>query len=217
MKFVVTAGPTREPLDPVRFLSNRSSGKMGYALAEAAREKKLEVTLISGPVCLEPPTDMRMIRIMTGDELAEEVHREAADADVLLMCAAVADYKPVTVSARKNEKLDGEIQLALVRTRDILATLPNESRRCFVVGFAAQTHDLEACARRKLIEKNCDMIIANDVSRADVGIDSDENEVLILSRDGEKFELARASKKILAEKIIEIILQVRQKSLTINS
>lgn len=217
MKFVVTAGPTREPIDSVRYLSNRSSGKMGYAIAQAALNDGHEVILISGPVCLAPPTGARTTQIKTSDELSSAVENEFAGCDVLVMCAAVADYKIALPAARKLEKQGRDFTLALTPTRDILASLPQENRSCFVVGFAAQTHELEQNARRKLASKNCDMIIANDVSRDDVGMDADENEVVIFFRDGEERRIARAKKNVIAREIIKIISRAREKSLTKNS
>ncbi len=214
MKIVVTAGPTREPIDPVRYLSNRSSGKMGYALAEAALAAGHEVTLISGPTALTPPENARLIRITTADELFDAVHASVSACDVLVMCAAVSDYKPTTSATQKMEKQTGAFALPLTPTRDILASLPNEGRSYFVVGFAAETHDLEASARRKLRAKHCDMIVANDVSRADSGMESDENAVTIFFREGETKSISRASKKIIAHEIMKIIFNAHEKSLT---
>ncbi|MEP6808855.1 MAG: bifunctional phosphopantothenoylcysteine decarboxylase/phosphopantothenate--cysteine ligase CoaBC [Chthoniobacterales bacterium] len=214
MKIVVTAGPTREPIDPVRFLSNRSSGKMGYALAEAALESGHEVTLVSGPTALTPPAKAQLVRITTADELYEAVHTHVRDCDLLVMCAAVSDYKPTKSAAQKMEKQNGEFALRLTPTRDILTSLPTENRSYFVVGFAAETHDLEASAQRKLLAKNCDMIVANDVSRDDSGMESDDNAVTILCRDGETKTISRAPKKIIAREILKIVLKMCEKSLT---
>ncbi|MEP6821317.1 MAG: phosphopantothenoylcysteine decarboxylase [Chthoniobacterales bacterium] len=214
MKIVVTAGPTREPIDPVRFISNRSSGKMGYALAEAGLDAGHEVTLIAGPTALTPPENARLIRITTADELFDAVHVNVSDCDVLVMCAAVSDYKPATFAPQKIEKQTGAFALPLVPTRDILASLPNERRTYFVVGFAAETHEMEARARRKLFAKHCDMIVANDVSRADSGMESDDNAVTIFFRDGESKSISRAPKKIIAREIMKIIFNVHEKSLT---
>ena len=214
MKIVVTAGPTREPLDPVRFLSNRSSGKMGYALAEAALESGHEVTLISGPTALSAPEKARLIRITTADELHDAVHAQIGACDVLVMCAAVSDYKPVTCAPQKMEKQTGEFSLRLTPTRDILASLPHEHRSFFVVGFAAETHEMEASARRKLFAKHCDMIVANDVSGADAGMESDENAVTIFFREGETKAISRAPKKNIARELMKIIFKTREKCLT---
>ncbi|MFN2507973.1 MAG: phosphopantothenoylcysteine decarboxylase [Chthoniobacterales bacterium] len=214
MRIVVTAGPTREPIDPVRFISNRSSGKMGYAIAEAAIEAGHDVTLISGPTCLTSPASARMVAITTSDELYDAVHQHVPGCDLLVMCAAVADYKPKSAAARKAEKHSGEFALPFVPTRDILASLSRENRSYLVVGFAAQTHDLTANAQRKLLAKNCDVIIANDVSRADIGMESDHNAVTIFFRDTEPKTISRAEKKIVARKIVKIIFEFCEKRLT---
>ena len=214
MKIVVTAGPTREPIDPVRFLSNRSSGKMGYALAEAALEAGHDVTLISGPTALSAPEKARLIRITTADELYDAVHAQVRHCDVLVMCAAVSDYKPATCAPQKMKKQTGEFALRLTPTRDILASLPHENRSFFVVGFAAETHEMEASARRKLFAKHCDMIVANDVSRADAGMESDDNAVTIFFREGETKTISRAPKKNIARELMKIIFNMCEKCLT---
>lgn len=216
MRFVVTAGPTREAIDPVRFLSNRSSGKMGYAIAEAALAKKYSVTLISGPASIAPPLGAAIISITTSDELCTAVHRAARECDVLVMCAAVADYKPAAVAARKTKKRKGAFALKLVPTRDILASLPKR-RRYLVVGFAAETHDLRKNAQKKLRAKNCDAIVANDVSGSETGMESDENEVEIFFRNGESEKISRAPKKIIARELVKIIAKMVEKSLTKKS
>ena len=188
---------------------------MGYALAEAALEFGHHVTLISGPTALAHPPRAKLIAITTSDELFDAVHEHVRNCDVLVMCAAVSDYKPTTTASQKLEKHAGEFALRLTPTRDILASLPRD-RRYFVVGFAAQTHELEANARRKLIAKNCDIIIANDVSRSDSGMESDDNEVTIFSRDAEPKTILRASKIIIAREILRIVFENAQKSLTKN-
>ena len=214
MRFLVTAGPTREPIDPVRYLSNRSSGKMGYAIAEAALEAGHDVTLISGPVNLDPPRGAQLISILTSDEMHDAVHRHLRDHDVLVMCAAVADYKPAKVSAQKIKKRDDTLSLKLVPTRDILASLPTQDRQFLVVGFAAETNDMEKYAKKKLSEKNCDIIVANDVSGIRSGIESDENEVTILFRNGQNEKISRAPKKIIARELVKIFLNSQEKRLT---
>ncbi len=211
MRFLITAGPTREPLDPVRYLSNRSSGKMGYAIAEAALEAGHEVTLISGPVNLDAPRGVQLISISTSDEMGDAVDRHLNDCDVLVMCAAVADYKPAKVFAQKIKKKNEAFSLELVPTRDILASLPKQDRQFLVVGFAAETSDLENHARKKLREKNCDIIVANDVS---VGMESDENEVTILFQNGEQEKISRAPKKNIALSLIKIFSDSCEKRLT---
>ncbi|MFL6567865.1 MAG: phosphopantothenoylcysteine decarboxylase [Chthoniobacterales bacterium] len=217
MRILVTAGPTREPIDPVRFISNRSSGKMGYAIAYAALEARHEVTLISGPVALAPPANAHFVRITTADELYHAVHEHAPLCDVLVMCAAVCDYKPLTSAAQKLPKHESQFPLQLIPTRDILASLPTEDRSYIVVGFAAETHDIEASAQQKLARKNCDMIVANDVSGSDVGMESDENEVTIFFANGDRDHIARASKKVIARDLMKKISAFAQKRLTKNS
>lgn len=217
MKFVVTAGPTREPLDPVRFISNRSSGKMGYAIAEAAMEEGHEVTLISGPVCIEPPSGARLVQITTSDELHDAVRNATGGSDVLVMSAAVADYKPTKFAAQKSAKQRDKFVIELQPTTDILASVASADRNFFVVGFAAETHELEERALKKLHAKNCDMIVANDVSRTDSGMESDENEVVIFTRDGESQRIVRAQKKIIARELVKKICIEAKKVLTKKS
>jgi phosphopantothenoylcysteine decarboxylase/phosphopantothenate--cysteine ligase len=210
VKFLITAGPTREPIDPVRYLSNRSSGKMGYAIAEAAIEAGHEVVLISGPVGLNRPRAAAVIPVSTSDQMFDAVQQQTRNCDVLVMCAAVADYKPVAVFTKKLKKRDAKLSLELIPTRDILASLP-KSRKYFVAGFAAETDSIETNARKKLLKKNCDVIIAND---ARIGMESDENEVEIYFRNGEKKKISRASKKIVAHELIKIFEKYFEKRLT---
>ncbi|MFL6583954.1 MAG: bifunctional phosphopantothenoylcysteine decarboxylase/phosphopantothenate--cysteine ligase CoaBC [Chthoniobacterales bacterium] len=214
MRIVVTAGPTREPIDPVRFISNRSSGKMGYAIAEAAINDGHDVTLISGPVCLARPARTTFVSIATSDELHREVIARLDRCDVLVMCAAVADYKPTTVNERKTRKSRELFALELTPTVDVLASVGSHARNTFVVGFAAETHDLEKHAREKLAKKNCDMIVGNDVSRGDSGMESDENEVVIFTREGEMTRISRAPKKNIARELMKIICANAKKVLT---
>ena len=213
MRFVITAGPTREPLDPVRFLSNRSSGKMGYAIATAATEAGHDVTLISGPVNLPPPPDIEYVTVNSSDAMYKAVHAALPDCDVLVMCAAVADYKPARVAKQKIKKNSRMLSLRLIPTRDILKSLPRE-REYLVVGFAAETKDVEKHAREKLRHKNCDMIVANDVSCPAIGMESDENAVTIFFRDGKSKAIARTSKKNIARMLVKIISETSKKVLT---
>ena len=213
MRFLITAGPTREPIDPVRYISNRSSGKMGYAIAEAALTEGHAVTLISGPVTLEPPRNAKLISVSTSDEMFEAVHRHADECDICVLCAAVADYKPVNVSSTKIKKRGAKFSLELIPARDILDSLGRRQDRQFVlVGFAAETDHVEENAAKKLRAKNCDIIVANDVSGADSGIESDVNEVTILFRDGEKTEISRALKKNIARDLVKIFLNFATKT-----
>ena len=214
MRFVVTAGPTREPIDPVRFLSNRSSGKMGYAIAEAALEAGHEVTLISGPADLRAPENARLIPVNTSDEMCDAVQHALRDCDVLVMCAAVADYKPAKYSPQKLKKKSASFSLALVPTRDILTAIAKQNRSFIVVGFAAETEDVAVNAEKKLREKNCDIMVANDVSTSDYGMESAQNEVTIFFRNGETKKISRAQKKNIARELIKIISKLREKSLT---
>jgi phosphopantothenoylcysteine decarboxylase/phosphopantothenate--cysteine ligase len=216
VRFVVTAGPTREALDPVRFISNRSSGKMGYAIAEAALRQKHQVTLISGPSALHPPRGSDIIAITTAAELYRAVQRSLRGCDVLVMCAAVSDYKPASVSPRKLKKRKAAFTVRLIPTRDILTSLPKR-RRYLVIGFAAETHDLKINAKKKLRSKNCDAIVANDVSGSEMGMESDENEVTIFFRDGENKMISRAPKKIIGRELVKIIAKMWEKSLTKKS
>ena len=214
MRFVVTAGPTREPIDPVRYISNRSSGKMGYAIAEAALAAGHNVVLISGPVNLDPPRGARFIPILTSDDMYNAVHKHVRDCDVFVMCAAVADYRPLKISETKIKKRDEHFALDLISTRDILASLPEKDRQFLVVGFAAETNDVEENAAKKLRKKNCDIIVANDVSSADSGMESDVNEVTIFFRNGERGKISRAPKKIIARELVKIFSNSREKCLT---
>jgi phosphopantothenoylcysteine decarboxylase/phosphopantothenate--cysteine ligase len=207
--FLITAGPTREAIDPVRYISNRSSGKMGYAIAEAALDAGHDVILISGPVNLAPPRDTKLISISTSDEMFEAVQRHADESDVCVLCAAVADYKPAHVSPVKIKKRADEISLELLPTRDILQSLgQRQNRKFLLVGFAAETDHLEANAAKKLREKNCDIIVAND---ARIAMETDENEFLILFRDGETKKISRSSKKNLARELVKIFQNSQQK------
>ncbi|MEO6872509.1 MAG: phosphopantothenoylcysteine decarboxylase [Chthoniobacterales bacterium] len=217
MKFVVTAGPTREPLDPVRYLSNRSSGKMGYAIAAAVLEEKHDVVLISGPVALAHPLGAEVIRVVTGDEMFAAASEQLPVCDVLVMCAAVCDYKPAHYSPAKLQKSREPFALDLVPTPDILASLTSAPHDCFVVGFAAETQELETNALRKLSEKNCDLLVANDVSRADIGMDSDENELVIFFKNGALEKIPRGQKTEVARALLKIILDARENCLTKKS
>ena len=204
MKFLVTAGPTREPIDPVRYISNHSSGKMGYAIAEGALRAGHDVVLISGQVSLQPPRAATLVSVSTSDEMFDAVHRDAGNCDICVLCAAVADYKPASVSLAKIKKRSENLSLELIPTRDILDSLGHgHDRQFLVVGFAAETNDVEENAARKLREKNCDIVIANDVSNAKSGIESDVNEVTILFQNGERQKISCAPKKIIARELVK--------------
>jgi len=202
--FLITAGPTREPIDPVRYISNRSSGKMGYAIAEAALDVGHDVILISGPVNLTRPRNAKVISVSTSDEMFDAVHQHADQANVCVLCAAVADYKPAQVSPVKIKKRATQFSLELIPTRDILDSLGRlQNRKFLLVGFAAETDHFEANAAKKLREKNCDIIVAND---ARVAMETDENELLILFRDSDRKKILRAPKKNLARELVKIFL-----------
>lgn len=187
---LVTAGPTREALDPVRFLSNPSTGRMGFAVAEAARDRGAIVTLISGPTELAPPSGIQLVRITTADELAAAVAARVAGTRVVVMAAAVSDQRPAVRSAQKVKKPEGDELVRLVRTPDILAGLGALSPRPVLIGFAAETERVEEHAREKLARKNADYIVANDVSAEGAGFAAAQNRVVILGRDGTRAEAA---------------------------
>lgn len=208
----ITAGPTREALDPVRYISNHSSGKMGYALAEAAIEAGARVKLISGPVNLQTPDRVERINIESADDMLAASLNGIDDCDIFIAAAAVADYKPTSVSEQKIKKGSEEImELHLVKNPDIVATVAGRSAKPFTVGFAAETQDVLKYAQNKLERKNLDMIIANDVSRSDIGFNSDENAVTVIS-PGQSETLPQASKRQLASKLITNIAAQYQRS-----
>jgi phosphopantothenoylcysteine decarboxylase / phosphopantothenate---cysteine ligase len=204
---VVTAGPTREAIDPVRFVGNRSSGKMGYALASAARTRGANVVLVSGPSELAPPPGVELIRVTTAAEMRDAVVPRAAKADVVIMAAAVADYAPAVSNQQKIHKDADTLTLNLVRTPDILAELGKQrgaSERPLLIGFAAETLDVVASARRKQREKGVDLVVANDVSRTDAGFEVDTNEVTLVSAEGEE-TLPLQSKSAIAMQVVQRI------------
>jgi len=197
-KVLVSAGPTAENIDPVRFLSNRASGKMGFAMARVARRFGADVTLVSGPTALADPYFVKTVRVRTAEEMRTAVERESADADAVVMCAAVADFRAASVSPTKIKKDGGGWSLELTPTVDILDRLGRAKGRRLLVGFAAETSDIEQNAIAKMRKKNLDAIVANDVSRTDIGFESDDNEVRIFFSDGEIRELPLATKEGIA-------------------
>jgi phosphopantothenoylcysteine decarboxylase/phosphopantothenate--cysteine ligase len=209
-KVVITAGPSREPIDPVRYISNRSSGKMGYALARAALSRGAEVVLVSGPTALEAPAGARLIAVTTAAEMRAAVLEEFYNCTALIMAAAVADYRPVKASGSKIKKTQGPLELRLEPTIDILRELGAVKNGKFLVGFAAETDDLTGNARTKLAAKNLDMIVANDVTREGSGFDGDTNIATILDRNGAVFSLPIMSKDELAERIVDHMLALRR-------
>ncbi len=206
-RVVVSAGATREAIDPVRFVSNRSTGRMGYALARAAWRRGAEVVLISGPTPLAEPHGVRTVRVTSAAAMQKAVAKEASRAAVLLMAAAVADYRPAKAAPRKIKKGKGKRILELARTADILAGLPARRGR-IVVGFAAETDDVIANAEGKRKAKKLDMIVANDVSRADAGFEVDTNAVTIIDRLGRE-EVELTSKDAVAERVLDRVVALR--------
>ena len=199
----ITAGPTREPLDPVRFISNHSSGKMGYALAEAALLLGANVNLISGPVTIKAPIGANLINIESAEQLLNEALVYAPQSDAFIGCAAVADYRAGEVATQKMKKQGDELTLTLVKNPDVIAAVANiEKNRPYTVGFAAETQNVESYAKGKLVNKNLDMICANDVSQSGLGFNSDQN-ALTLYWQNKQLELPVSSKSTIALKVIE--------------
>ena len=210
MKVLITAGPTREAIDPVRYLSNRSSGKMGYALAEAAARLGHRVLLVSGPTCLDVPGGVDFVPVESAAEMHEAVAHHLSRMDVAIFAAAVADYRPAEVPEHKIKKSGETMTLELVRNPDILGSARNPlGFDGFLVGFAAETENLEENARGKLERKGCNLVVANDVSQPGTGFDAEDNEVLLVYPDRTE-ALPRDSKAHLARHIIEAILQPQQ-------
>ncbi len=206
---LVTAGPTEEPLDPVRFISNRSSGKMGYALAEAAAQRGAQVTLVSGPVHLPPPAAVSVIHVRTAVEMREAVMEHLAEATIIVKSAAVADYHLSRVPQHKVKKTSARMSLDLDPTPDILAELGQKKGDRLLIGFAAETENLTESARQKLKTKNCDMVVANLVNQEGTGFESDQNEVVLVLRTGEIVPIARAPKREIADRIFDQVMKLR--------
>jgi phosphopantothenoylcysteine decarboxylase/phosphopantothenate--cysteine ligase len=209
-KLLITAGPNREPLDPVRYLSNRSSGKMGYALARAAIRRGAEVALISGPTELEPPAGARLTSVTTAVEMRDAVLEEFSGCTAVIMAAAVSDYRPVDFARKKIKRGKGPIELRLEPNPDILKEISARKNGKMLVGFAAETGELVANAAKKLKDKNLDMIVANDVSEAGAGFDVDTNVATILDRAGTVRSLPLMSKDELAEQILDHLLILKR-------
>jgi len=207
-RLVITAGPTREPIDPVRYISNRSSGKMGYGLAAAALRRGAQVTLIAGPTQLTPPPGAVFVPVQTAEEMREAVLQHLPSATVVIKAAAVADYRAQHPAAAKI-KGKRDLTLELTPNPDILAEVAGRRTGAFIVGFAAETHDVAANARAKLENKGIDLLVANDVSQQGIGFDADENEVLLLDRWGSTRALPRMPKTDAANMILSHILAVR--------
>ncbi|EIL8446046.1 bifunctional phosphopantothenoylcysteine decarboxylase/phosphopantothenate--cysteine ligase CoaBC [Clostridium perfringens] len=204
-KVVVTAGPTMVPIDPVRILTNRSSGKMGYSIAEEARDRGAEVVLISGPTSLRKPNGIKVIDIKTNEDMFNAIKNEFKDADIVIKSAAVADYKAKNYSDEKIKKTGDDLNLIFERDRDILKTLGDMKENQILVGFAAESSNLKENAKGKLERKNLDYIVANDISKSETGFASDENKVTIISKSGEEVSLEKMSKREVAKNIFDII------------
>jgi phosphopantothenoylcysteine decarboxylase/phosphopantothenate--cysteine ligase len=204
-RVLVTAGPNREAIDPVRFISNRSTGRMGYALAAAAWRRGAEVVLVSGPTALTAPHGVRCERVLTAAEMHDAVRREFRDATVLMMAAAVADYRPAAVRPQKLKKTDGPMRLELTRTTDILGALRGRAGDRLVVGFAAETEQVLANAERKLRDKGLDLIVANDVSASNAGFEVDTNAVTLIDAEG-RTDVPLASKDEVADRILDRVV-----------
>ena len=206
---LVTAGPTVEDLDPVRYLSNRSTGAMGYRLAEAARDRGARVVLVSGPTSLREPPGTTFVGVRSADEMQRAVAAHAAGASVVIAAAAVSDYRPAQASGSKLKKTEGPLRLELVRTPDILEGLGEAKGERVLVGFAAETENLVANARHKLEAKNLDLIVANDVTAEGAGFGGSTNAVVLVRRDGTRSEVPLASKREVAERILDEVVALR--------
>jgi phosphopantothenoylcysteine decarboxylase/phosphopantothenate--cysteine ligase len=210
---LVTAGPTREPIDPVRFLSNRSSGKMGYALAEAAAWRGARVILVSGPVELEPPLHVELVRVETAREMRDAVLAHLPETTIIVKSAAVADYHVTNVPSQKLKKTATRLSLELDPTPDILAEAAAEIERAargqLLIGFAAETENVVSEAKRKLKAKRCHMVVANNVAAEGLGFESDDNEVTLVTQTGDVIELPRARKREIADRILDEALKLR--------
>jgi phosphopantothenoylcysteine decarboxylase/phosphopantothenate--cysteine ligase len=204
-RVVITAGPTRERIDPVRFVSNRSSGRMGFAVAQAAREAGATVVLVSGPVGLPTPAGVVRVNVESAAEMMEAVLRELAGTDIFISTAAVADYRPAQAAEQKIKKTAPTMELSMERTADVLATVAARAERPFVVGFAAETQAVEQNALAKLMKKNLDMIAANEVGH-DKAFDCEENELIVLSRTA-RHHLPRADKATLARGFVALVAE----------
>jgi phosphopantothenoylcysteine decarboxylase/phosphopantothenate--cysteine ligase len=206
---LVTAGPTQEPLDPVRYISNRSSGKMGYALADAAAKRGARVILVSGPVHLPVPRGVEAVNVRTAVEMRDKVMENLPAAGIVIKAAAVADFHLSNVPEQKVKKTAARVSLELDPTPDILAELGRKKGDFLLIGFAAETQNLQQESRRKLESKNCDMVVGNLVGSRDLGFETDDNEVVLTLRTGPPIALPRASKRVLADLIFDEVLKLR--------
>jgi phosphopantothenoylcysteine decarboxylase/phosphopantothenate--cysteine ligase len=203
-RIMITAGPTREEIDPVRYISNHSSGKMGFAIAKAAQQLGATVTLISGPVNLATPTEVARKNVISAQDMLEAVHHEIAQQDIFIACAAVADYKVDKISEQKLKKQGDDVTLCLKQNPDILKSVASLEKPPFTVGFAAETQNVESYAKSKLEKKKLNMIAANDVSNSELGFNSDRNALIVLSRNKTQ-HLAPQSKDLLAMELLKLV------------
>lgn len=206
---LVSAGPTREDLDPVRYITNRSSGKMGYAVAEAAAKRGAKVILISGPVILETPAGVERVDVRTAEEMRRAVGERFPEASIAVLAAAVSDYRPAELRAEKIKKSNTPLAISLEPTTDILAEVATRKGQKIVVGFAAETDQVAENARKKLASKNADLMVANDVTAEGAGFDSDTNVVTLFSRDGRDLALPKMPKSEVAERVLDEVLRLR--------
>lgn len=207
---LITAGPTQEPLDPVRYITNRSSGKMGYAIAANAKARGARVILVSGPVNIQAPTGIETVPVRTASEMRDAVMQRIAESSIIIKSAAVADFHRAAVPGEKMKKTGSRITLDLDPTPDILAECGKKKGDRFLVGFAAETENLIDHARRKLESKNCDMVVANLVAREGTGFDADDNEVTLVLRSGENVSVPKAPKSDIARHILDEIVHLRK-------
>lgn len=205
---IVTAGPTIAQIDPVRFITNRSTGKMGYAIAKEARNRGANVTLITGPTNLQVPQNINVVKVSTNEEMKSEVIKRFDNADIVIKSAAVADYKPKSYNSQKIKKGEGDLSIEFVRDNDILMELGNRKEKQILVGFAAESQNLVENARLKFERKNLDYIVANDITATDTGFASEDNRVIVLSKDDE-IHLDKMSKEKIAGNLFDIILEKR--------
>ncbi|WP_426099205.1 bifunctional phosphopantothenoylcysteine decarboxylase/phosphopantothenate--cysteine ligase CoaBC [Providencia sp. PROV200] len=212
IKLMITAGPTREALDPVRFISNHSSGKMGFAIAKAASQRGAEVTLIAGPVNIETPEGVNRVDVISGLEMYEQVHKTISTQNIFIGCAAVADYRAKNIAENKIKKQGDEVSITLIKNPDIVASVGNlRHNRPYVVGFAAETQNVEEYARQKRQQKQLDLICANDVSLADNGFNSDNNALHLFDANGDT-RLPHCNKNELSHYLLDEILQRYEKN-----
>lgn len=204
-KVLVTAGPTRAAIDPVRFITNNSTGKMGYAIAEEARDRGAEVILISGPTSIEKPFNIKTIDVITNEEMYNQVMNYYDDMDIVIKSAAVADYKAKDYSEQKIKKAEGNLIIEMERDKDILLSLGEKKKKQILIGFAAESQNLLENAKGKLAKKNLDFIVANDITSKETGFASNDNKVTIINKNGETFSLDKMSKREVAQNLFDII------------